>query len=204
MNENKYTTESKPSTLITLIKAAGFLGLGYLAYKKRDTIQTGLVTAKDKTMEVGTKLTNNVKDSANQFQDYIQNKTQDAGAAVSSLGKQIEDKYHSLQGDAQDAYVKSLTTLNDTISNLKNSTKSTIDGVKSTASDVKGSITSAANNIGKEVKTATDDVKSTVGDAVKTASDKVDEVKPNILKDDYDERNGSPHNDLNHLKPTQH
>lgn len=203
MNENKYTTESKSSTLGTILKTAGILGLGYLAYKKRDTLQTGFVAVKDKTVDVGSKITNNVKQGANHFQDYIQNKTQDANSAISSLGQQIEDKYHSLQGDAQDAYVKSLNTLNDKISNIKSSTKSTVNDVKSAASDVKGSITSAANNIGKEVKTATNEVKSTVGDAVKSASDKIDDVKPNIIHD-ANHSNGSPHNDLNHLKPTQH
>lgn len=120
-----YSTDGNRNNNIgTLIKAAGLLGLGYLAYRKRDTIQGGYQAAKTKTVEVGSKISQNVKDTTSQFQDYIQNKTQDANAAVTSLTSQIEDKYHQLEGESKESYAKALKVLSDKINSLSKSANS--------------------------------------------------------------------------------
>lgn len=138
-NQHKTHNAHKLETFLTIVKAVSVLGAAYLTYKKRETIQSGIQTAKDKTVEASNKITQSVKDTTSQFQDYIHNKTGDANAAVTSLTSQIEDKYHQLEGESKESYAKALKTLSEKINSLSEAASHEAQVVAQNSTKVTGS-----------------------------------------------------------------
>jgi gas vesicle protein len=132
--KNNYEKNDSNSTIITIAKAAGVLGLAYLAYQKRDKVSKGWDSVKSSTSNVVAPIADGIKQSSNKFQDFIHDKTHDATAAMSHLSDDIEKKYNKLQGEAQDTYKTQLKSLRDKIDTLVDSKNSTTGNSGTTGS----------------------------------------------------------------------
>lgn len=140
---NSYDSGShKIDTFLAVIKAVSVLGAAYYSYKKRDTIQSGLTTAKDniqsglttakdKTVELGTKISDSVKETTSALSNPLTNPLQDYSAAFTSFTKQVEDKYQELQGEDKQKFVEALKELNKKINGISSANTFAVNSDKS-------------------------------------------------------------------------
>lgn len=146
--------ENNRSTLVNLVKAASVFALAYLAYQKRDKVNQGWKDVKSGTNKIVQPIADGLKSSSNKFQDYVQNKTEDATEAFNSLSTQIEDKYHGLEGQARDTYATELKSLREKLNKMIDNNDKAIKDNKSNLS-VSGNSSTHPNESNSSHKNAT-------------------------------------------------